>query len=175
MKNKLLFLGVLMGLALSSPSFALQGGDSSNKTTVQTAIVFNPGLANGSPAAFITGTTNAQGTQFCASAGATTGTGAATGNLSLCGGAAITGINLSGGGSGGIVSIYDASTNQTNQNFQNEVGNAECVFEATVAANTQNYYDLHNAPIMAQNGVVVMASSTSGVVVYTSNGINNNH
>ena len=94
---------------------------------------------------------------------------------SRCPGAAITGLNLSGGTSGGNIIIYDANTNLTNQNFASEVGPQEVVYEATIGANTTTFVDLHDAPINTINGVVAQASSTSGVVVYSSTGLSANH
>lgn len=171
MKKLLLVFGVLMGmLTLGSQSYAVTGGNSSLKTAVQVPLV---GSVSNLPTAFVTGTTNANTVNFCSTS--TTGSGATSGILLNCGGAPITGISMSGGASGGTIAIYDANTNQVNQAFPAEVGSAECVFEATVAANTQNYYDLHDAPINTQNGVVAIATSTSGVVVYSSPGVAANH
>jgi hypothetical protein len=175
MKKLILSLGLLMVTVLSVPSFALTGSNSSNKTLVQVPLVAIPGAANGSPVAFITATTNGQAVQFCGGSATGAGGASATGYLVSCGMTPITGINISGGASGGTVAIYDAATNNINQAFPAEVGSAETVFEATVAANTQNFYDLHDAPINTQNGVVVMASSTSGVVVYSSPAVAANH
>jgi hypothetical protein len=174
MKKLLLVLGVLMGLVvLSGPSYALRAVDSTSKTVYAQPLVSSP--LNGN-ASFITGSTNtvATGQQNCASqgAGATNGT---QGTLMACGSTPILSFSLSGGASGGTVTIYDASTNQINNSFPAEAMPQEVVFEATVAANTALYVDLSNAPINTNNGVVAAATSTSGVVIYTSPAIAANH
>lgn len=173
MKKLLLVIGVLMGLV--STSYALQFSSSSNKTILQAPLVSS--VSNGN-AAFITGSTTTSvtnGGQYCLSGGATSFTGTTQGTLMGCDVNAITALSLSGGASGGTVAVYDAMTNGINQANPGEVGVAECVFEATVGANTQNYYDLSNAPIQTLNGVVAYATSTSGVIVYSSkNGKINN-
>lgn len=173
MKKLFLVFGVLIGLfVMVHPSYALTASNSSNKTLFQSALVAYPG-AGVAPVSFITGTTNSNTTQNCTGGSGAAGIG--SGYLLNCGGAPITAINISGGASGGTIAIYDVNTNQSIQSSPAEVGVAECVFEATVAASTQNYYDLHDAPINTQNGIVAVATSTSGVVVYSSNGVAANH
>lgn len=166
--KKLIFL-VFAGLViLTSPSYATRYLESTNKTVLQQALVGSTGLGT-AQVAFVTGTTNSNTVGVCSSAGAVaTPAAAASGFLLSCPGMPITGVMLSGGASGGTVTIYDANTNQLNQAFPAEVGVAEVVYEATVAANTQNYVDLSNAPINTNNGIVAIASSTSGVIVYSS-------
>lgn len=182
MKKLFLVFGVLMGLvALSNPSYALRALDSTNKTVFNVPLVSS--TANGN-AAFVTNTLGGStALQVCTTL--SLGSGTSAGNLMSCGGTPITGISLSGGASGGTVTIYDANTTQAwptagilataNSSNAAECGPQEVVFEATVAASTQNYYDLSNDPINTNNGVVVFASSTSGAVVYTSPAIAANH
>lgn len=174
MKKLTLSLGLLMGL-LSVSSYALTFPNSTNKTSFQKPLVSS--LTNGN-GPFVTGsvaTAITGGGQNCA--GYLTATGSSYGTLMSCGATAITGILLSGGASGGTVTIYDAGTNVAypTQNGINltgyaEVGNQETVFEATVAANSTTFVDMHDVPIITSNGVVSYATSTSGVVVYTGTG-----
>ena len=172
MRKLFLAFLVLIGMVFSSQSFALTGGTSSNKTEFQQPLV--SAVANGNTA-FVTGTSlNSGVAQFCATSPGVSG-GNFQGVLLSCPGAAITGLNLSGGTSGGNIIIYDANTNLTNQNFASEVGPQEVVYEATIGANTTTFVDLHDAPINTINGVVAQASSTSGVVVYSSTGLSANH
>lgn len=166
MKKLILVLGVLMGLVgFTVSSYALNASGSTNKTLLQIPLVSS--YTNGNTA-FVTGTTNGgQTVQQCA--GQVTSTLQNTlGQLLSCPGVPITGIQVSGGASGGTVTIYDAATNINSPSFPAEAGPAEVVFEATVASNTTTYIDIHDAPIRTLNGVVAWASSTSGVVVYTS-------
>jgi hypothetical protein len=162
MKKLILSLGLLMGLVvLGSPSYALRAGDSSQKTYLQQVLVSS---ANNGNAAFITAT-------------------GSSGILMSIPGTPITGISYSNGATTGVISIYDASLAVPSNGGQSastglgtpEVGVQECVFEATVAANTGGYIDLSNAPINTVNGVVVLTSGTAGATVYTSNAINGNH
>lgn len=172
MKKLLLVFGVLMGLVvLSAPSFALTAPNSSNKTSLNIPLVSSQTNGN---TAFTTASTSVSVTgagQFCSGSGATTFTGTSFGNLVSCGSTPITGLIMSGGASGGTVVIYDSNTNGNNANFAAEVGPQEAVFEATVAANTTTYIDAHDVPISTINGVVAYATSTSGVIVYTSKAI----
>jgi len=94
-------------------------------------------------------------------------TGASSGWLLSVGSTPITGLQLSGGSAGGGITIYDEPTTA--------IGNIDIVFESTIAANTNTYIDLSNAPIQTISGVVAQTSSTAGVVVYSSkNGAINN-
>lgn len=172
MKKLLLVFGVLMGLVgLTVSSYALPANNSSLKTMYNRPLVSAVGNGN---TAFVTGSTQGLTVQSCPGT-SVTGTQTPTNTTLLaCGSMPITAVMLSGGASGGTVTIYDASTTQNNQNFPGEVGPVEVVYEATVAANTQNYVDLSNAPINTVNGVTAMATSTSGVVVYSSTGIATN-
>jgi hypothetical protein len=180
MNKLLLALGVLIGLvSLNSPSYALRAGDTTNKTLYNSPLISS--ITNGNTA-FVTASVGTGAVQVCTAT--SIGSGNTNGTLMSCGSTPITGISLSGGGSGGTVTLYDANTNQafgngtsaftTNSSNQAESGPLEVVFEATVAANTQNYYDLSNAPINTVNGVVAMATSTSGAVVYSSKAIATN-
>lgn len=163
MRKLILSLGVLIAvLAFNTTSFALQARDSSNKTFFQSVLVSSPNNAN---EAFVTST-------------------GSSGVLMAIPGTPITGIAYSNSGTAGVVSIYDASQAVPSNGLapQNgagaiiaEVGVLECVFEATVAANTGGYFDLSNAPINTVNGVVVLTGGSTGVTVYTSNQINANH
>ena len=173
MKKLFLVFAVIIGITVFSyQSFALTGGQSSNKTLFQQPLVSS--VTNGNTA-FVSGTTiNSGVAQYWSSSPGISG-GTYQGVLLNCNGTPITGIALSAGATAGVVTIYDANTNLVNQNFPTEVGVQEVVFEAAVAANTGSYIDIHDAPINTVNGVVVQASGTSGVVVYTSNGVSANH
>ena len=130
----------------------------------QKTLVSSPTNGNTS---FVTGSVGGTSDQSCIGSAAGSGITNSGATLMACSGTPITGMVLSGGASGGTVTIYDANTNLNNTSFLAEVSVQEVVFEATVAASTQLYIDMSDAPIMTQNGVVVLASSTSGVVVYT--------
>lgn len=153
--KKVLFLAML-GLVIASPSYAISFRDSTNKTMLNQPIN-NVGFLSSS-------------------------TIGGNGTLISIPGTPITGIMLSGGSSGGVVSIYDANVATVAANAvaggantvgSVEVGNPECVFEATVGSNTQNFVDLSASPINTNNGIVVVTSSTAGVVVYTGSGTTN--
>lgn len=175
MKKLLLFLGVLMGLTvINVPAHALNARDSSNKTFLNVPLLQTAG--NGEMV--LQGSQNGGG--FISSTGS-------SGVLVSSTGAPITGIAYSNSGTAGVLTIYDASFATPVQNGLScgitggtgpcfaEVGPLETVFEATIAANTGGYYDLSNAPINTQNGVVILTSGNTGATIYTSPQINTNH
>lgn len=139
---KKLLLGVLGLILMVSPSYAIGYRDSTNKTFLQSSV-----------GGFYSNTN--------------TNLGPGVGAQVTQPGIPITGLMLSGGASGGTVSIYDSG-------FMSGTFNAtECAYEATIGSNTQNYVDLSQAPINTQNGIVVIATSTAGVIIYQGTGTTN--